>query len=91
MEQLSNELRIQMVIGQRRNLCLLCEKGKTSFSFAFWWLNASLAPPAKRKFTSICGSAWPKRSPAPLSMFEDSKAKGKTRLFGEDRVSRNTG
>ena len=37
---------IQMVAGRHRNFCLLCENGKTSFTFAVRRLNAPLAPPA---------------------------------------------
>ena len=81
-----------MVAGRRRNFCLLCEKGKTSSTFAVRRLDAPLAPPAERKFTPIRGS-WPKRSSAPLSAFEGSSERKDHRLFainGEDLVSRNS-
>ena len=48
-----------MVAGRRGNFYLLCEKGKTRFTFAVRPLDVPLAPPAKRKFTPIRGSASP--------------------------------
>ena len=92
MEQLSNEP-FKWLQGDAEILSTM-RKGKTSFTFAVRWFNAPLALPAKRKYTPIRGSTCPKRSSAPLSMFEGSRVKGKTTDYfainGEDHVSRNS-
>ena len=92
MEQLSNELFKWL---RCQNFCLLCEKGKTSFTCLA--LDAPLAPPAKLKFTPICASACPKRTSAPLCWkATERKERPQTILWsfginGKDCVSKNSG
>ena len=90
MEQLSNEL-FKWLQGDTETSVYCVKKAKQDSPSLS---GAPLAPPAKRKFTPIRGSAWPKRNSAPLTTFKGSRAKGKTTDYfginGEDRVSRNS-